>query len=159
MGLAACADEPTAVTAATSLDGACCFGGGRTAIHRLYNSYTGDHLYGTDPYEAQNQGYHLEGYNYFFLENWPQAGHTALYRCYAWWNDYFLSTDPGCEGMTIEQELGQIAVYQVAESTPLYRLYKHGSGDHFYTTDYWEGQNAISSYGYVYEGITGYVYQ
>lgn len=41
---------------------------------------------------------------------------------------------------------------------PLYRLYNHGNGDHFYTTSLEQVQIAEASDGYDLEGIAGYVY-
>lgn len=40
-------------------------------------------------------------------------------------------------------------------TAPLYRL--QGHGDHFYTTSAEERDNAVSQYGYAYEGIACYV--
>lgn len=40
---------------------------------------------------------------------------------------------------------------------PLYRYYDKSNGDHFYTTNKVEGDNAVASGAYVAEGIAGYV--
>jgi hypothetical protein len=50
------------------------------------------------------------------------------------------------------------AQFPSPNTVPLYRL-AHPSGDHFYTTDAVERQNAITTIGYVDEGITGYVHR
>jgi len=47
---------------------------------------------------------------------------------------------------------------QPANTTPFYRLYNRGSGDHFYTTDASERDSAIARSGYVSEGVACYVY-
>jgi subtilisin family serine protease len=130
----------------------------RTGIHRLYANSNGDHMYGVDPWEAYGW-YHLEFQNYFWLNNAGDGNHSAFYRCYNMWTgDHFMSTDPGCEGYTNEYLLGYIANWQVAGTTPLYRLYQPSTGNTFYTTDYWEGQNAQWYLGYYDQGVAGYVY-
>ena len=42
-------------------------------------------------------------------------------------------------------------------TTPLYRRYRQSNGDHLYTTSKDEADRAIFAYGYVDEGITGFV--
>ena len=48
------------------------------------------------------------------------------------------------------------------DTVPLYRYYKEGCGDHFYTTNSQEigttSQGQIGKHGYKYEGIAGYCY-
>ena len=65
-------------------------------------------------------------------------------------------------------QLSQLAVPEVfvgeevctgEQPAPLYRLWRGGSSaDHFYTMSASEKNNAVSSYGYTYEGIAGYLY-
>ena len=42
-------------------------------------------------------------------------------------------------------------------SVPLFRMFSPKAGDHFYTTNAAEKNNAITSLGYVDEGIAAYV--
>jgi hypothetical protein len=49
------------------------------------------------------------------------------------------------------------APLRASMTAPLYRLYKHSSGNHVYTTDAAERDTAIQRYGYVSEGIAAYV--
>ena len=51
---------------------------------------------------------------------------------------------------------GYIALGQFGGTTPLYRLSKT-NGSHLYTTSWAEVQNAARYYGFVYEGVAGYV--
>ncbi len=44
------------------------------------------------------------------------------------------------------------------DTVPFYRLFKGATGDHFYTTDKNEADNAVKNFGYAYEGIACYVY-
>ena len=45
----------------------------------------------------------------------------------------------------------------IVGTVPLYRYWNPGNGDHFYTVDKAEGDNAVKG-GYKAEGITGYIY-
>ena len=54
--------------------------------------------------------------------------------------------------------LGYIAPNPVCGSTPLYRLYKASSGDHFYTTSDAEKDAAVANSGYIYEFVAGHVW-
>ena len=56
-----------------------------------------------------------------------------------------------------EGTAGYIFSNQEPHSVPLYRLYNGNIGDHFYTTNAAERDNAPQHLGYNYEGITGYV--
>ncbi|MFT4303187.1 MAG: hypothetical protein ACMXYG_01360 [Candidatus Woesearchaeota archaeon] len=46
-----------------------------------------------------------------------------------------------------------------SEVLPLYRLYHYEIGNHFYTINEREKNNAVDNLGFVYEGIAAYIYQ
>ena len=82
-----------------------------------------------------------------------------LFLCHKGNGRYLLSTETACEiGVAPEETLGFIAPMELCGSVPIYRLYSPGSDDHFYTTGAAERDNAISSYGYLDEGVLGYVW-
>ena len=146
--LAGCSDEPTTLDPPA-----------RTAIHRLFSQPYGDHLYGTDPDEGAAGGYVLEGRDYFYLLAAPAPGHVPLYRCLTPSTpDHFLSTLQSCEGATNQGQLGYIATTQISGTVPLYRLYRYGWGNTFYTLSAAEADNAVVQYSYTPQGVTGYVY-
>jgi hypothetical protein len=131
----------------------------RTAIHRLFSQPLGDHLYGQDPNEGAQSGYVLEARDYFYLASTPAGQHVPLYRCHTLeTHDHFLSTVANCEGATGEGQLGYVATTQVSGTVPLYRLYRAGTGNTFYTMSTEEADNAVSQYSYARQGVTGYVY-
>jgi hypothetical protein len=147
--LAGCSNEPTTPEPAPQ----------RTAIHRLFSQPYGDHLYGTNPNEDAAGGYVLEAQNYFYLLAAPAAGHVPLYRCLTPpTHDHFLSTMQSCEGATSEGLLGYIATAQISGTVPLYRLFRAGTGNTFYTLSAEEADNAVAQYSYAKQGVTGYVY-
>lgn len=137
-------------------------GGARVSLARTYNPNNGDHMYGPDPSEGAQYGYYAENPQYFYLQTSGEASHVPLYRCWSSWvpqtGDHFLSTDPGCEGSTFEGVQGYIATSQLPGTVPLYRLYNAGLQDTFHTIDANEANYAAAWYGYVHQGITGYVY-
>lgn len=59
------------------------------------------------------------------------------------------------QNVTGVADASEAGIDVVVALVPLYRL--QGHGDHFYTTSESERDNAISSYGYVSEGIACYV--
>jgi subtilisin family serine protease len=134
------------------------FGGGRTTVYRLYNSYKHDHLYAHTSNEGYQYGYNLEGIA-FYLASAPATGHVVLYRCRTSGNNnHFLSTDAGCEGKITEGSMGHIATTQLSGTVPLYRLYRSAYAVTFYTTSWAEADYAATWYGYSHQGVTGYVY-
>jgi hypothetical protein len=138
-------------------------GGCRLGVHRSVHPATGEHFYTSSLDEAQCCGFVLEAANFFQLYTGPHAGLAPFYRCYGAGNDgsfHFYTQDPGCEGVPVnEGALGYIATAEgTAGSVPLYRLYLASNGDHFFTTSAAERDNAVASFGYLYEGVAGYVW-
>jgi len=137
--------------------------GCRVGVHRSYHPTTGEHFYTTSLDEAQCCGFQLEYSNYFQLYTGPHAGLTGFYRCYGAGTSggfHFYTQDAGCEGVPMnEGNMGYIATGEgTAGSVPLYRLYLASNGDHFYTTSAAERDNAVASFGYLYEGPAGFVW-
>jgi hypothetical protein len=135
-------------------------GGCRVGIHRSVSSTNGEHFYTADFAEAQCCGFLLEAANYYQLYAGPHAGLVPFHRCYTPGGFHFYTQDPGCEGVPVlEGVLGYIATAEgTAGAVPLHRLYLDANGDHFYTTSAAERDNAVATYGYVYEGVAGYVW-
>jgi hypothetical protein len=122
-------------------------------MHRSNNGV--DHFYTADAAEAACCGYWIEALNYFYIYDGNVAGTVGLYRCVIGW-DHFLSTDPSCEGTTVEGLLGYIGTSAFCGGVPLYRLVLT-SGDHFFTTSADERATVLAG-GAIDEGITGHVW-
>lgn len=135
-------------------------GGCRLGVHRSVHLTTGEHFYTASFEEAQCCGFQLEFANFFQLYAASHPGLAAFYRCYAPGGFHFYTQDPGCEGVPVnEGVMGYIATAEgTAGSVPLYRLYLGTNGDHFFTTSAAERDNAVATYGYVYEGVAGFVW-
>lgn len=136
-------------------NGACDNAGCRIGVHR---SVSGDsHFYTTDRAESSCCGFTTETYDYFFLMNAAAPGAVPLYRCVNLSTGHHLyTTNAGCEGTRSEGVIGHIARAPTCGAIPLYRLLG-GTGDNFYTTSAPERDSAVAG-GYVFVGITGYVW-
>lgn len=133
--------------------------GCRVGVHRFLHPGTGEHFYTTSLAEGMNAGFDLEQADFYRLYTGPHAGLAPFHRCYSPGGFHLYTQDPGCEGLQLESVMGHIATAAgTAGSIPLFRLYQPGNGDHFYTTSAAERDNAIASYGYVDEGVAGYVW-
>lgn len=141
-------------------------------LYQLLNG-SGDHFYTVSTAERDNAiaafGYGDQGVACYV---YPVAatGLVPFYRQYLGNNgDHFYTTDLferdlaignlgyQAEGIACLVETAAGAAHFPNPNTvPLYRL-AHPAGDHFYTTDDGERQNAINAIGYVDEGIAGYV--
>lgn len=163
LALTACADQPTAPSLAPGHPAAT-LSSGRTAIHRLFMSYTNDHLYSQNENEGTSgsPAYTLEHYDYFFIEPSATSGHVALYRCWralsSTSGDHWLSTDSNCEGAYNLGLQGYIVTTQLTGTVALYRQYNSSLDDTFHTIDYSEALNAEANYGYSEPEVIGYVY-
>lgn len=156
----ACAPSCVAPTETCNLidddcNGACDNAGCRIGVHR---SVSGDsHFYTTDRAESSCCGFTTETYDYFFLMNAAAPGAVPLYRCVNLSTGHHLyTTNAGCEGTRSEGVIGHIARAPTCGAIPLYRLLG-GTGDNFYTTSAPERDSAVAG-GYVFVGITGYVW-
>lgn len=132
---------------------------GTVAVHRLYNANWsgGDHLYTHDPNEARSLGFVREAQNYFYLTRATGGHYATLYRC-NYRNHHYVSLDSRCEvGIAPEYALGRVARWQMAGTVPLYRTRDPRTGHRLSTTHAGERQTTLS-WGWVNEGITGYVW-
>jgi hypothetical protein len=134
-------------------------GGCRLSVHRSLHPATGEHFYTSSLEEAQCCGFVLEQADYYRLYSGPHAGLVPFHRCYTPGGFHFYTQDPACEGLMLEGVMGFIAsAADTAGSMPLHRLYLPSNGDHFFTTSAAERDNAVSVYGYINEGVAGYVW-
>jgi hypothetical protein len=144
---------------------------GLVPFYRLWNGRF--HLYTTDAAERdtaiQRHGYVSEGIAAHVAAT-PLPGTVPLYRAYNPERGDHLYTTRVAEFdyLTPAPYVSEgIAAYVAPSTAPtpvrvrmtaaLYRLYKHASGDHFYTTDAAERDTAIQRHGYVSEGIAAHV--
>lgn len=126
-------------------------------IYRGFNPSNGYHMYSTST--VSGGGYSSEGF-VFSVYTSPAPGTSALYRCRNFGSGKtFLTLSSSCEGsgMSVDLTLGYVATSNLSGTTALYRLYLSGIGNHLYTTSVNERSSAQSS-GYLYEGVTGYVW-
>jgi len=141
-------------------DGMCDQGaiaGCRVGIHRAIGSI--GHFYSGDPSEIVGLGLTTEIENFFWLYGEDTGGLQPLFRCFKGGGRRFLTSSIDCETTGApELTLGFMSNMQICDSIPLYRSYAAGSDDHFYTTSLPEHMNAIGTYGYADQGITGYVW-
>ncbi|MEZ4222945.1 MAG: MopE-related protein [Polyangiaceae bacterium] len=133
--------------------------GCRIGVHRSLNSGISAHFYTTSLSEASSSGYTIEYQNFYYLYKTALTGMTSFYRCLKANGKHFYTAASNCEGGgTSEGAMGFIGTASTGcQSTPLYRLYHSGVGDHFYTTTTSERDYAVSI-GYKYESIAGYVW-
>jgi hypothetical protein len=117
------------------------------------------HLYGPDPGEVSSLGQTLESADFFFLYSAETPGLSPLYRCDKGGGRRFLTLHPTCEiGIAPELIMGYIATSPVCGAVPLYRMYSATASDHFFTISAPERDIAVATYGYLDEGIAGYVW-
>jgi hypothetical protein len=117
------------------------------------------HFYGLEESEATGQGYTIEALDYFFLYTGAAADLRPLFRCVKANGAMVLTTDTACETLGyVQATVGFIAPVEECGAIPLYRLHHAASDNHFYTTSAGERDNAITAYGYVDQGIAGYVW-
>lgn len=144
---------PQCAVAATASTGA-------VPLWRLYNQWTGEHLYTTEAAEytqLDTLGWSREGIAWMA----PQASGTAVWRLYNPWSGDHLYTTSASE----YQELvrygwsGEGTVFFSAESdgVPIYRLYNPWltAGTHLYTTSPAE-RNSLVRLGWQSEGTAFY---
>jgi hypothetical protein len=140
-------------------DGQCDEGalpGCRQPVHRA-SSPTLGHFYTIDANEAMSGDFTPEAINFFWLYTNPGMGLVPFHRCLKGDGRRFYTTSATCENAgPSEGILGHIATDPSCGGIPLFRLY--GNSDHFYTTSEVEKNNAVSMYGYNFEGIAGFVW-
>lgn len=128
--------------------------GCRQGVHRAYGN---GHLYTTDLSAAQEHG--LEAQNFFWTYQAPAEGLVEAFLCLKGDGRHFLTTSANCEGAgSVVLSIGYWAAAERCGSTPLYRLYSSGAGNHFYTTSASERDTAVAMYGYTFEAVAGHVF-
>jgi hypothetical protein len=146
-------------------------------LYRLYNPSNGDHFYTTDAAERDNAvsqaGYRHELVAGYLFDS-QASGTVPLYRLYNPSNgDHFYTTDAAERDNAVSQagyqhELVAGYIYETPQlirdsvitpvTTELYRLFNPQTGDHFYTIDGVERNNAISQLGFRDEGVACFVF-
>lgn len=131
--------------------------GCRVGVTRSYDASTGQHFYTTTDSEASCCGFAIEQQYAYYLYAAQQPGLVPFYRCRTA-TGHLYTTDPKCEGQTVEGSMGFIATSpSVCGSVPLYELANASSGDHLYTTSSAEASSAQGA-GYTLSGTAGYVW-
>jgi hypothetical protein len=131
--------------------------GCRVGIHRSFGS---GHLYTTDLNAAGAPPFNLEVENYFRLYQSFVPGSQPVFLCRKADGTHLVTSDTGCEGVgTMLLTLGYWAQTPSCGATPLHRLYHQPSNNHFYTLSESERDNAVTTFGYVSNGIVGYVWE
>jgi len=148
-------------------------------IYRYWNADKTDHMYTNDPNEmgtitpgeVGKDGYKCEGVAFeLFVQ--PCAEAVPVYRYWnKAWGDHFYTTNVKEIGVEIEGNTGNygfisegILGYALTEgsrdSVPVYRYFKGGVSDHFYTTNIQEigtgFKGELGNFGYVSEGVGFY---
>jgi hypothetical protein len=128
-------------------------GGGVVPVYRFFAN--ADHFLTID----QGEGFRAPGYRYegvaFSLSRQPVGPAAGLYRCY-WSRGHFVSTDPSCEGQTVESLMGFLTTQPFGRSAiAVYRCFNNANGDHLATTNVSECYNAQ----FIVERVLGYVIQ
>ena len=131
-----------------------------TNVYRLYNQWSGEHLYTTDFDEYMkngSQGWTLEGVGWTA----PSKSNTPVYRLYNKWSgDHHYTTDfdeyqaRGNDGWSQE---GTAWYSDDNKTLPVYRLYNQyvSVGTHHFTTKSSE-YNGLKTNGWTQEGVAWY---
>ena len=136
-----------------------------TALYRLHNAQSGDHLYTTTCDERNNvssSGYSFEGVNGYVATR-QNRRLVPLHRLVLGTGEHFYTTDDRemrtlsqTAGNRYEGVTGYISSNQQRGTVPLYRLVN--GGNHFYTANEQEKNSFLQTAGGQLEGITGYVW-
>ena len=135
-----------------------------TPFYRLYNSSIKDHFYTTSSTERDdiaNKGFlyeRIEG----FVSSTSFTGTVPLYRYYNSAKDvHYYSTNASDSTISSGGYAFENAYYiyptQQEWTSPLYYASHATNTDNFYTTSWYEYQNAIKSWKFTGNGIIGYV--
>jgi hypothetical protein len=135
------------------VDGDC--GAAEVGVHRA----NGDgHLYTTNLAAAQTAPFSLEARDYFRLHRDAGPGQVIANLCRKGDGKYFVTESATCENAgTVVEQLGAWATAEGCGAIPLYRLYRGGNGDHFYTVSAAERDSAVAG-GYRFEKVAGHVW-
>lgn len=121
-----------------------------TGLWEFYQASSKLHFQTLDFNEGISNGYDYE-FSVNLLVNEIPGKTVPLYRCLS--GSHFVSSDPACEGATVESLLGYAYTStsaQPAGTTPLYR-FRSTSGDHYINSSSKPPSNSWSS-----EGLLGY---
>jgi len=171
---AACGDDPVTPLASpgsiaqmdvipcrAALDDSCSPPTSTVPVYRWYHGDIG-HLFGIDPNEGYQFGYHLEHNPSFYLfdDATPDAN-VQIFRCWRHnaTNQHFMTTSSSCDGeANVTLEIPDVYGYNTGGygRAPLYRLSFPGNGDDLVTTSQAERDQIIAS-GWQYRGILAYV--
>ncbi len=132
-------------------------GGCRVGVHR---SAGNGHLYTTDAGLAGRAPFHVEAMSYFHIYASPGGALRPVFLCRKPNGRYLITSRTDCEiGVAPTATLGYWSATETCGAVPLYRLYNASAGDHFYTLNATERDNAVAMYGYASEGIAAYVWR
>ncbi|OAQ96731.1 hypothetical protein LLEC1_05667 [Akanthomyces lecanii] len=109
-----------------------------TELWRAYSGTARDHFYTTDYNEYNNA-----------VTNLGYAAEGVAARIYSRQAD---QSDEGVTGFVFTTD-------SRGDTVPLYRGYSGAQGDHFYTVNAAEMENAVRKLGYTYEGVAAYVFE
>src|SRR5215471_2822922 len=138
---------------------------GTTPLYRLYLAKNDDHFYTTSAAERDHAihklGFTNEG-NIGYVHPSDPAGTEPLYRMRSDKGHFYTAAldefdKAAKDGLVREGIACYVYSSPGANRTPLYRLYRSDIGDHFYTINANERDNAVAHIKYHYEGIAGYV--
>lgn len=140
---------------------------------RTFNPSTGDHFYTTSHNEAQDSakyGYHSEDWM-GYIHRSSKENTQPLFRLFnPILGDHFYTINENERNIALSQHgyqnegvVGYVEKQRSLGTHPLLRLYNPTTHDHFYVMDYLgmgasEAQMAVAKYGYVMEGVMGYIH-
>jgi len=141
-------------------------------VYRYWHRRNSDHFYTTNwNWRHWYHGYYNEGARFRVLAE-RKGTSTALY---SYWSeekkDHFYTTNKAEIGVNNVGEVGNNGykltgilgfcfppLGRASGTVPLYRYNNGAISDHFYTTNFREGQREVARNGYNFEGIQCYVY-
>jgi len=140
---------------------------GTVSLYRLYSQTDQNHFYTASASErdiAIGRGYTDEGIAGYIYPSQEQ-GTTPLYVLYnATFKDHFYTINESDKTYALNHGYadygiaGYIYSTQQPDTVPFYQLWHDGRKDHFYTASEEEKNISVTSLGYTYERIEGYIY-
>jgi len=140
-------------------DGICDEGTLPGCRHGVHRGYGNGHVYSDDINTVENNPYHVEFRNYFYLYAQTVPGTRPVFLCRKTDQKRFLTTRTDCDmNGGNERQIGFISPTELCNSIPLYQLYQLSINNHFYTVRASERDNAINNLGYTSLGVLGFVW-